>query len=529
MTAPRSALPPGPRLALCLLACASRLVPAPARQEWSREWHAELHALHTSLRQSPRQSPQQSPASARSTRTLLAFALGSLPDAACLWQRELALHGWLQSPRRCLLLLCTAALLACGLCLALPGPRQALLPTLSPHNRHTFLIAEDDTLASDLPSLSFGVYDEWRRRPSQSVAQSAFYAPVLLRLQAPHSASVTVPAVLASAALLRLAPLTTLSGQLPTHDVSTPLLVLSQQYAARSAARYEASHEASHGVRHTAASPFTPGARLLCNGRPVQVAALVAASSSSLPWSPAESLPGSLPWTLPGHPDAWLLLPQATLAASPGRLGFVLARFTTAASSQIQHGRWQNSLVADDRWHSLEGASLATRAATPLLTLALALFLAFLVLPAATATRLGEYPRRLARAALCRRWLFLAAKLALSIAAVACSALDLAYALPAIPRTTSQYLAFALAFTGFLLAFRWALRDQKSRCPICLSILRNPVAVGHPSRFLLAFSGTEWICSTGHGFLHVPALETSWFRAQRWLDADASWHTPLQP
>ena len=500
MTAPRSTLPPGPRLALCVLACASHFVPAPARQEWSREWRAELHALHTSLRQSLRHSP----GSACSIRTLLAFSLGSVPDAAYLWQRELALHGWLQSPRRCLLLLSAAALLACGLCLASPGPRQALLPTLSAHNRHTFLIGEDDTLASDLPSLTFGEYDQWRRRPAQSVAQSAFYAPALLRLQAPHSVPATVPAVLASPALLRLVPLRTLAGRLPSQDGSgalpTPLLVLSQQFVARSLAR-------------TGASPFRPGARLLCDGQPVRLAALVAARS----------------WALPGHPDAWLLLPSASLAAGPGRRGFVLARFTAAASAHVQHGRWQNGFAVDDRWHSLEGASLATRAATPLLTLALALFLAFLVLPAATATRLGEYPRRLARAALCRRWLFLAAKLALSTAAVACSALDLAYALPATPRTTSQYLAFALAFTGFLLAFRWALRDQKSRCPICLSILRNPVAVGHPSRFLLAFSGTEWICSTGHGFLHVPALETSWFRAQRWLDADASWHTPLQP
>ena len=507
MTAPR------PALALSVLACASRLVPAPARQEWSREWRAELHALHTSLRQSPRHSPRQSLASAHSTRTLLAFSLGSLPDAACLWQRELALHGWLQSPRRCLLLLSAAALLACALCLALPGPREALLPTLSPHSRHTFLIAEDDTLASDLPSLTFGVYDQWRRSPSQSVAQSAFYAPALLHLQAPHAAPFTVRAVLAGTALLRLAPLTTLSGRLPTHDISTPLLVLSRQYAARYLARNKAFH--------TGADPFTPGATLLCNGRPVQIAALVAGNS--------RSFPGSLPSSLPGHPEAWLLLPPSTLAAVPDRRGFVLARFTTAAAAHIHHGRWQNTLVADDRWHSLEGASLATRAVTPLLTLALALFLALLALPAATATRLGEYPRRLARAALCRRWLFLAAKLALSAAAVACFALDLAYALPATPRTTSQYLAFALAFAGFLLAFRWALRDQKSRCPICLSILRNPVAVGHPSRFLLAFSGTEWICSTGHGFLHVPALETSWFRAQRWLDADASWHSPLQP
>ena len=81
----------------------------------------------------------------------------------------------------------------------------------------------------------------------------------------------------------------------------------------------------------------------------------------------------------------------------------------------------------------------------------------------------------------------------------------------------------ALAFFALLFAFRWALRDQRQRCPVCLRLLSNPAHVGEASRNFLAWNGTELICAEGHGLLHIPELPTSWFSTQRWLYLDPSW------
>jgi hypothetical protein len=74
-----------------------------------------------------------------------------------------------------------------------------------------------------------------------------------------------------------------------------------------------------------------------------------------------------------------------------------------------------------------------------------------------------------------------------------------------------------------LVGLRWALRDQRRRCPVCLRLLSNPASVGHPSQIFLAWGGTESICRMGHGLLHVPEISTSWFQTQRWRSLDSSW------
>jgi hypothetical protein len=53
--------------------------------------------------------------------------------------------------------------------------------------------------------------------------------------------------------------------------------------------------------------------------------------------------------------------------------------------------------------------------------------------------------------------------------------------------------------------------------------LANPARVGQFSRNFLAWNGTELVCLSGHGLLHVPDIPTSWFSSQRWLYLDPSW------
>lgn len=65
-------------------------------------------------------------------------------------------------------------------------------------------------------------------------------------------------------------------------------------------------------------------------------------------------------------------------------------------------------------------------------------------------------------------------------------------------------------------ALRWAIIEQRHRCPVCLHKLQQPVRVGQPSYTLLGWSGTEWICAKGHGVLHEPIAPTTSFMRHTW-------------
>lgn len=139
-----------------------------------------------------------------------------------------------------------------------------------------------------------------------------------------------------------------------------------------------------------------------------------------------------------------------------------------------------------------------------LLVLAL---LALLTLLATTTLSLGDYPRDAHRE---RRWLFLAAKLILILLTAILALCRLA---------SSGWVQTGVwgAFWGSHMAIRWALADQRARCPVCLRRLANPVRMGSTAHILLEWNGTELVCPRGHGLLHVPGHPAVWFSRQRWL------------
>ena len=143
------------------------------------------------------------------------------------------------------------------------------------------------------------------------------------------------------------------------------------------------------------------------------------------------------------------------------------------------------------------------------------LLLALLALPALAATtslRLGKYPANLFG----WRWIFFASKIAL--------------VLPTVFFGVSGVLAlWPIAGIGmcipvlYVIAFRWALSDQRQRCPQCLRLLEHPTRIGQASYTLLDWYGTEFACVKGHGLLHVPDTPTIACPQQRWLHLDESW------
>lgn len=138
----------------------------------------------------------------------------------------------------------------------------------------------------------------------------------------------------------------------------------------------------------------------------------------------------------------------------------------------------------------------------------LVILMAFLVLPVVTSLDFGDYgANNYAPSWLGIRWMFFATKVALLLATVFCGAITLV-------------TIGAPILAGYVFAFRWALMDQRRRCPVCLHVLTNPVRIGDSSHTFLAWHGTELICAKGHGVLHVPETSTSCYRTQRWLSLE---------
>jgi len=248
-------------------------------------------------------------------------------------------------------------------------------------------------------------------------------------------------------------------------------------------------------------------------------------------WSAARLVPRSrrAEWLVEWRSELWYVLQKSNLAEG---LLFCLGAFRDAVwvrrncSPRLHQGPWLESPL----WCLLFLAGIATLTATFFFRLpgpseklirahSLILALALLVLPAVTSLSLGEYPaseHSPVRAKRLRRWLYLATKFGLIVPIVFCGTFDLGTIVSA---TGLQPHATLI---GYVLAFRWALTDQRRRCPVCLRLLTNPISIGQPAQTFLDWYGTEFFCVKGHGLLHVPEIATS-YSTQRWLDLDPSW------
>lgn len=160
---------------------------------------------------------------------------------------------------------------------------------------------------------------------------------------------------------------------------------------------------------------------------------------------------------------------------------------------------------------------------------ALSLFgiiLAALLVPYIVHSTIGGYCEGAPKPSLMRRgrfWAFLVAKIAILLAIVYFSSVDLSSSLAQPSSLFSGLVQGISAFALCLWGLSWALRDQQQRCPVCLRRMCYPVEVGQVSRTFLSWNGTELVCERGHVLLHIPEIPTSWFGARRWVCLDRSW------
>jgi hypothetical protein len=472
-------------MARLVVRCASLMVPKDAREEWTSEWLGELwHVCRDCVRTN---SPGR-------TKESLTFSLGAVQDAC--WIRLDALReraaGKFRagSALRCEMLLGALAAAGILLCVVLPGARATLQPLPYRDAHELVLISSNSHPGTQAPSIRLSDYREWTTDTAGLYKQMAFYQSGVQRIHLTHHRTATLSVAVASGNLLQM---------LGVPEAANGMGDGPRLYLSRSAwKKYYRGRADVFGRMADVA------------GQAVEIAGVVPNAD----------------WRLPGSAEAWLLEDAPGLARLPSTAtGFVIARIRDSAFPP-PHAGWRsmvetrNGVVLRYFCSSLDAIGMQ-----PLFAFGCSLLLAILALPAITALSLGDYPlsrEPMRRRLVARRWLFLASKFLLVIAVVFFWSTSLAFG-PGFDLSNASGIQALASFLPLLFGFRWVLQDQRRRCPVCLRLLSNPARVGQPSCNFLGWAGTELMCASGHGLLHIPELPTSWFGTQRWLCLDSSW------
>jgi len=475
-----------------LLCCASFLVPQTQRAEWRLEWESELwHARRSNGASSLGSWPTE--------REILSFCFGAFHDAACLrrlgWRyrpRLAPLHG---SATQCLFCLAGLLLLSYLASLLLPGVRAARDFSNTQVRQGTILIQDDQAENNSLPTMAVNQIRIWERSKQRYADGFAFYRVSRESVKIAPAINRTWRIAHTSSNLFTLAGWP-LHYVVPRREARSdlPRLVLSERM----------------WRQQFDANPRIVGVVLLVGSRPTRVVGIA---------------PGDA-WRLPGNTDAWLLESDSEIGSN-GR-GYVVAHLTPSGRSEMWGGLVHiTSRDSQRSEHGFWGESLEEQTPGPLNVYWFAVLLALLALPAIASVSLAECsfsshkPSWIRRAL---RFAFLGTKIVLILLIANFSSVDLAYCHSPAFSPSGAYIQLIAAFVICLFGMRWALFDQRQRCPVCLRRVTHPAQVGSVSRMFLAWSGTELICTGGHTLLHVPGLPTSWFSAQRWMYLDSSWH-----
>ena len=483
---------------LCMIRCASWLVPREQRRAWLMEWNAELWHVRELC------TPQKG-VSLEAERQVAEFCWGAFQDARCLRQADgkgIARVAVMGSAMRCVFSMLVLLAASYGAALLLPGAFVAMHPPQYKDVGHLVLIQSTMAASDTSATISGEQYNTWKARPRKLFDGFAFYQVmqrVVFDAQGPgaRGKAVKESVAIASPDLFRLL------GVNPDDDEAA---------------------QSGDGVLPMLLSSSLWHRRF--GGDPAILGREISINSAS--GAERVRVAGVVPegfWRLPGKVDAWILTPDSAIPANA--VGYVVGR----VSSAERYPRWTNSWemtapLPNGNTGEFLCVHLSDRMRGPQGLFLFAVILACLALPATTSLPLGEYrgaPHGLSWGTRLRRWTFLSWKLGLLLPIVYFASLDLAHLTTSIDPIKSEYIQLLAAFSLCLFGLRWVLRDQRERCPVCLRTLTNPARVGHPSRNFLAWNGTELICTGGHGLLHVPDIETSWFSTQRWLYLDSSW------
>jgi hypothetical protein len=230
----------------------------------------------------------------------------------------------------------------------------------------------------------------------------------------------------------------------------------------------------------------------------------------------------------------WVLLDPAAPPFSNfvGRIGAVARMKADATAAQVEADLTD---ISENAGYVLPASLISVTSAqsemrrsveTYLLLLLVAVTCAVWIVYARNSNRgPGQPPASLA--ARCRWWAFFVAKSVLLLIATCLLALVsvrwLSVHLVGSIYPMADFFALWLFLVLSVGPLSWAIHDQRKRCRVCLRRLGNPIRTGAPGCVLLNWSGTEMVCSEGHGILYLPDSQAEWLEGERWNNLDDSW------
>ncbi len=228
-------------------------------------------------------------------------------------------------------------------------------------------------------------------------------------------------------------------------------------------------------------------------------------------------------WFLSHKIAAWVVEPTTeanTAVVARLRKGIPRREAEGELCSLLRQASYSNT------WASLAEVSLLEdRVRSPLGSYLLALALALFAAAFGAHPRIANLDPR--NTHIFRRGAFFAAKTTLLLLAVLLIGLEFTSACSITMIGGTDLLAEPLSTWLFLLgcmaALTWSIHDQCMRCRVCLHRLGLAAHVGCPGSLLLNWAGTELVCVSGHGMLHVPEMRSCWLDAGRWTALDSSW------
>jgi hypothetical protein len=489
---PESKRPLSLRCCEAIILIAARLVPVAQREDWKREWSAEIwhrwqFLLHAGAW------------NRREARLLIFTCLGAFPDAAWHLTSETALQDRvrerLRSPWTCLaglaLLLLALAILTSGF----PATRSLFgLRDGSISGRLLFIWVHpsagggDQGVPSDLPRA-------WGQRSELLESVAGFN--IGHRIVSPREGKTAKLMVITTERnLFQTLGVRPSLGSVP-HEagiILTDATWLSLFHRNRSAI----------------------GSSIRIAGESYRVAAVLPANFRFLTREPAIYLAEPL---IPALPSTRLMVvARVKPGVSVDRLDRELTKIAESAMDYF--------LKSDLRY-----ASLKATIWTPVFVFGIATTLSAFFVMAISKVRVrrvrSAFQSKNRKASL-RRAAFFAGKAGLSLAFIFLAGLEWTRSQSAVLFASwdpaNGPLLVWLYILGSMGVWLWALADQRARCRVCLRLLCFPVRVGCPGCLLLDWSGTELLCTEGHGVLHVPHLAPSWDEeSDRWIALDDSW------
>jgi len=475
----------------CLLRSASVLVPGQQRAEWQQEWKAELWHVR-------RACAPPATVSLKAEEEITAFCLGAFQDAFYLrlgsrkkGARLVLMHG---SAWHCLFWLAAVLTVSYTVANISAGVSAERHPERYRVRSNLILIQDAHDTSDWAATIPVEQYRAWKRQHQQYFDDFAFYRIQQETLSAGANGDVVRAVGHVSANLFALLGLSAESRE--------------EAGTARGAeCRLILSHEAWE--RDFGSNPHLINSIIRVGKRRVRVAGIAPDGA----------------WRLPGEADAWMLEPDTAIA--PGAAGYVVAHLTPSGRSEMWNGRVHITVYdADGSDEDFWGISFAERTQGPWGIYLFTVMLSFLGLPALTSVSIGDYSFSSHRPSWTRnavRWAFLSGKIMFLLAITYFLSLDLTYLSSIGYSPGASGVQFIFSFFICLFGLRWAVLDQRRRCPVCLRRVTHPARVGLVSRTFLAWNGTELMCTGGHTLLHVPGLPTSWFGTPRWVYLDSSW------